>query len=102
VEANPSLPRGAVQIFIPGRVPAGPGESVEWTGDADFLLLCNPGEFDTVFSLPPGARSRSWWKVVDTAMTASVSAPFERASGAVTCRAHSMIVLMGCERAFPG
>jgi glycogen operon protein len=94
-EGEPTVERGAVEILIPGRVPLTPDNGARWTADADFLLLCNPREFDTLFSFPSDSISKSWWTVVDTGRPGGVDT--RRVSGALTCRAHSMVVLMGCE-----
>jgi hypothetical protein len=91
------IERGAVEILIPGRVPLAAGGAAGWTADADFLLLCNPREFDTLFSFPSDVVSKSWWTVVDTGTAGHVGTPIHRVSGALTCRAHSMVVLMGCD-----
>jgi len=87
--------RGPVQILVPGRDPSGFDGRPTWTEDADFLLLCNPRELDTVFSIPSSGASKSWWRVADTGNSAQADAPFHRVSGAVRCRAHAMVVLMG-------
>ena len=96
-EGEPTVERGAVEILIPGRIPPEPGSDGGWTGDGDFLLLCNPREFDTLFSFPSEVFSKSWWAVIDTSRPAHVGNPLQRVSGALSCRAHSMVVLMGCE-----
>jgi isoamylase len=94
---EPTVERGAVEILVPGCIPPEPGGGGEWTGDGDFLLLCNAREFDTLFSFPSDAFSKSWWTVIDTSRPAHVGNPLQRVSGALSCRAHSMVVLMGCE-----
>jgi glycogen operon protein len=89
--------RGPVQILFPGRDPSGFDRRPAWTEDADFLLLCNPRDLDTVFSVPSNGTSRSWWRVADTGSSTRADAPFHRVSGAVRCRAHAMVVLMGAD-----
>jgi glycogen operon protein len=87
--------RGPLQILIPGRDPSVFDRRTQWTEDADFLLLLNPRDLDTLFSLPSIAQSTSWWRVLDTASPLRAGVPFQRISGAVRCRSHSMVVLMG-------
>jgi glycogen operon protein len=96
VPAGETVPsNGPMEILLPGRELRAPDRRGQWTDDADFLLLCNPRDYDTVFSIPSDGTSKSWWRVVDTGNPAPLRAPFQRASGVVTVRGHSMIVLMG-------
>jgi glycogen operon protein len=97
-EGEPALVRGVMQMLIPGRNPSVSEHRPEWVDDADFLLLLNPRDFDTLFCFPTDERvPRSWWRVIDTGSAAHVGTPLQRVSGVVTCRAHSMVVLMGGE-----
>ncbi|HET6347624.1 MAG TPA: glycogen debranching enzyme, partial [Candidatus Krumholzibacteria bacterium] len=83
----------ALQILIPGGT--SPEAASEWAGDADVLLLCNPRDFDTVFSIPTGDAAHAWWQVVDTGRTSHAADPPHRVSGVVTTRPHTLVVLMG-------
>jgi glycogen operon protein len=87
--------RGPVQILIPGRDPSVFDRRSQWDEDQDFLLILNPRDLDTLFSLPSTAASISWWRVLDTGSPLRTGVPFQRVSGAVRCRLHSMVVLMG-------
>jgi isoamylase len=93
--------RGPLQILIPGRDPSVSDRRTAWAEDADFLLLLNPRDLDTLFSLPPAAASTSWWRVLDTGSPTRTGVPFQRVSGAVRCRPHSMVVLMGSSAHLP-
>jgi glycogen operon protein len=90
----PALVRGSMQILIPGRNPSVSERRADWADDADFLLLLNPRELDTVFSIPTDDVPRSWWRVIDTGAPAHAGTALRRVSGVVTCRSHSMVVLM--------
>jgi glycogen operon protein len=92
---EPVAMRNGVEILIPGRDRSVIDRRSQWTDDADFLLLCNIRDYDTLFSIPSDGASKSWWRVVDTGSPSHVGAPFQRASGVVTVRAHAMMVLMG-------
>jgi hypothetical protein len=97
-EGEPALVRGVMQMLIPGRNPSVSEHRPESVDDADFLLLLNPRDFDTLFCFPTDERvPRSWWRVIDTGSAAHIGTPLQRVSGVVTCRAHSMVVLMGGE-----
>jgi glycogen operon protein len=86
--------RGPVQILIPGRDPSVSDRRAAWVDDADFLLILNPRDLDTVFSLPSTAASSSWWRVLDTGSSARTGVPFQRVSGTIRCRPHAMVMLM--------
>jgi hypothetical protein len=86
---------GPIEILIPGRDRSVFDRRSQWTGDAEFLLLCNPRDSDAVFSIPSDGGSRSWWRAVDTGRAFQPDVSLPRVSGVFTVRAHSMVVLMG-------